>query len=919
MAKLNWRDIQDKATTFSHEWKGAKDEDKEAKAFWVRFFDVFGVRERSLGLFEKRVQLAGLKAGKDGKIDFFAPNRFLVEHKSKGKNLDAAFEQAAGYFDALSEEEKPRYIIVSDFERFRIYDLEALEKEREFEFSLKDLPKHVTRFAFLVDEKVQEYKEEEHINVKAVKAIGKLHDAIRSTNYPPASLSSLLTRLVFCFFADDTGIFNKNVLRRYLEEKTDADGSDIGAHLTAIFEILDMPEDKRPNTIDDALASLPYVNGGLFAAPLPTVFASRAIRDTLINCSQFDWSNISPAIFGSMFQSVLDEKERHDLGAHYTSEENILKVINGLFLDNLKEELEAAKTNHEKLNALWGRLAIITLLDPACGCGNFLVIAYRELRRIELEIIKRIYKHEVKHVESGNAHLPIDVDIAKLSKLSVERMYGIEIEAFPAEVAKLSLWLMDHMMNVEIGTYFGKPFRKLPLREQPHIVQGNALRVDWESVVLKEKLTYILGNPPFIGSRIMNKEQKDDMAHVFGKIKGLGELDYVTAWYMKASDYIQGTNIDVAFVSTNSITQGEQVGILWPVLLRYGIKIRFAHRTFKWSNEASGKAAVYCVIIGFGLTEPKEKNIFEYDDISGEPIGKKVRNVNPYLVDATNIFIVARRKPISANIPQAVFGSMPNDAGQFLFESEEEKDAFIAKEPKASKFIRPLISGKEYLQGGQRFCLWLKNVSPEDIRALPEVIRRIENVRLHREMSSREATKKLAETPYLFGEDRQPNTDYILIPLTSSENRDYIPLSFFSSDKVANNTCALVPGATLYHIGILQSEMHMTWMRAVSGRLESRYRYSNELVYNNFPWPEKPTTEQKCDVEKTVQVILDVRKKYPDSTLADLYDPNTMPVDLLKAHHSLDKAVDASYGKKTFKSEPERLEFLFQEYQRLVK
>ena len=912
----NWRDIQDKALAFAHEWQDAKDEDKWAKAFWVRFFDIFGVRERSLGIFEERVKLL---SGSDGKIDFFAPNRFLVEHKSKGKDLDSAFLQAANYMDALSEDEKPRYIIVSDFERFQIYDLEAPTGSREVEFHLADLPSHVQKFAFLTDEEVREYKEEDPINVRAVRAIGKLYEALRASHYAsqddPNVISKLLTRLVFCFFADDTGIFNRNDLRRYLEDNTKVDGSDIGAHLGQIFYVLNIPEDKRQDTMPDTLKALPYVNGGLFKEPLPAVFGSREIRDTLMKCVEFNWSRISPAIFGSMFQSVLNEKERHDLGAHYTSEQNILKVINGLFLEDLKAELEAAKTNHEKLNALWEKIATITLLDPACGCGNFLVIAYRELRRIELEIIKRLYKHSAK-VDAGHMTLPMEINIKKLSKLSVERMYGIEIEAFPAEIAKLSLWLMDHMMNIELGTYFGKPFRKLPLTEQPHIAQGNALRMDWESVVPKNKLTYILGNPPFLGSRVMDTEQKADLEQVFGKMKKLGELDYVTGWYIKAADYIQGTHLTVAFVSTNSITQGEQVSILWPRLFDEGIKIHFAHRTFKWSNEAPGKAAVYCVIVGFGLDKPLHLPLFIYDDIKGEGKEVEAENINPYLVDAPNVVVESRRKPI-CNVPPASFGSMPNDGNALLFDDVEDKDAFLMREPKADKFIRPLLSAREYLQGGQRYCLWLNDASPEEIRSMPEVLRRVEAVRTHREISTRAVTRELAKTPYLWAEDRQPTSNYVLIPRVSSENRRYVPLSFFSPINIAGDTCITVPQANLYVFGILQSEMHMSWMRVVAGRLKSDYRYSNELVYNNFPWPENPSEEKKREVEEAAQGVLDARAAHPGATLADLYDPNTMPSNLLKAHHALDKAVDACYGKKVFKSEQERLEFLFKRYKRI--
>lgn len=913
---INWRDIQEQAEALVPKYVDAEDEDRDAKPFWKDLLAIFGVEARQIGAFEERVKIHGRPGV--GKIDYFAPRKFIIEHKSRGKDLDVAYRQAMDYFDALPETEQPRHIVVSDFARIRVYDLEAPEERRIVEFTLEELPKRVTELAFFAEEEVRVYKPEEPIDVKAVRAIGKLHAALKESNYTPEHLSPLLTRIVFCCFADDTGIFEHDALRRYLEEHTKADGSDIGSHLHTVFQILNTPEDLRQTSIHSALENLPYVNGGLFAETLNVVFASRDIRDTLLAAMSFDWSRVSPAVFGSMFQSVMDEKERHDLGAHYTSETNILKVIDGLFLEELRAELDAAKTSKAKLEALWDKLARITLLDPACGCGNFLVIAYRELRRIENEIIARLYKKSAAHVEKGNAVLQLDVDIKKISKLSIENMYGIEIDPFPAEVAKLSLWLMDHQMNMELGALFGKPLRKLPLTEAPHIVQGNALTLDWEQVVSKQRLSYILGNPPFLGARVMGAEQKADMAHVFGKTKGLGELDFVTAWYKKAAEYIQKTNIECAFVSTNSISQGEQVAIFWSVLREYDIHIRFAHRTFKWSNEATGKAAVYCVIIGFGQDTTPKAQLFHYDDIRGEAREEEVPRINGYLVAAPDVLIGSRKRPL-ADIPDAVFGSMPNDGGNFIFDTTEAKDAFLAEEPNAAPYIRKLIGAKEFLRGGQRWCLWLKDAAPEALRAMPAVMRRVDAVKLLRSMSPRPGTKKLADTPYLWGEDRHSDVAYILIPSTSSENRDYVPMGFIEPEIIANNSCHIIPHATLYHFGLLESEMHMAWMRAVAGRLKSDYRYSKDIVYNNFPWPEDATDAQKKEVEEAAQTVLDARAKFPNATLADLYDPNTMPPELLKAHKTLDRAVDAAYGiKKPFPSEPARLEFLFERYQNLV-
>ena len=911
---VNWRDIQEQAEKFVLRYADAKDEDRDAKPFWKDLLELYGVDPRQAGAFEERVRIHGRPGV--AKIDYFAPKKFIIEHKSRGKDLDIAYRQAMDYFDALPKSERPRHIIISDFALFRVYDLEAPEDTRLVEFTLEELPKRVQALAFFADEEVRVYKPEEPIDVKAVRAIGKLHAALKASHYTPEHLSPLLTRIVFCCFADDTGIFEHEALLRYFEENTKPEGSDIGSHLNAIFEILNTKESERQTNIHPSLENLPYVNGGLFAQSLHVVFASRDIRDTLLKCMEFDWSNVSPAIFGSMFQSVMDEKERHDLGAHYTSETNILKVINGLFLEDLKEELESAKTSKEKLLALQDKVSSITLLDPACGCGNFLVVAYRELRSIENEIIARLYKTGAAKIEAGHMVLPLDVDIKKLSKMSVERMYGIEIDSFPAEVAKLSLWLMDHKMNVELGKLFGKPFKKLPLTEAPHIVQGNALQIYWETVVPKERLTYILGNPPFLGSKVMSDEQRAEIAAIFGDTKGSGVLDFVTGWYLLAARYIQGTNISCAFVSTNSITQGEQVGVLWKSLMeKYGIKIHFAHRTFKWSNEATGKAAVFCVIVGFGLRKSRHPRLYEYPDISAEPIEVLAKNINPYLVDAPDVVVESRSKPL-CDVPEIGIGNKPIDGGMYLL-TTQERDEFLKREPSAEKLFRRWIGSDEFINGWERWCLWLGEADPNELRAMPEVMRRIDAVKQYRLLSTSAPTRKLSEKPTRFHVENIPKKNYLVVPKVSSERRSYIPIGFESPATLASDLLFVVQDATPYHFGILESEMHMAWMRAVAGRLKSDYRYSKDIVYNNFPWPEKPTDEQKKAVEDAAQAVLDARLKYPNATLADLYDPNTMPADLLKAHKVLDRTVDACYGKRIFKDEPERLEFLFEEYQRL--
>ena len=829
--------------------------------------------------------------------------------------MDDAFKQAMDYLlsASIKEDEQPRYVIVSDFQRMRLYDLEVNANEF-LEFSLKDLPKHVKTLGFIAGRHEVVFKDEDPINVKAANKVGQLHKALADSGFQGHPLEVLLVRLVFCFFSDDTRIFENDTFRLYLTSHTREDGTDVGTQLSLLFQVLNSPKEKRQSNLDDDLKELPYIDGHLFEERIDVPIFTSEMRQLLLDCASFDWSLISPAIFGSMFQSVMDEKVRHDLGAHYTSEKNILKVIGPLFLDDLKNELEEVGRNKRKLETLHDKLGKLKFLDPACGCGNFLVVTYRELRRMEIELLKRLYVRE-----GDGATQTTMLNMGALSRIDVDCMYGIEIEEFPARIAELALWLTDHQMNTELGDVFGVYYARLPLTKRPNIHQDNALKLDWNEVVPKEKLSYIFGNPPFIGSKVMSDEQRAELAEISEGVNNAGNLDYVTGWYLKAAKYIHGTGIEVAFVSTNSITQGEQVAILWNEMLsRYGISIKFAHRTFKWTNEARGKAAVFCVIIGFSFIDKAPKTIFEYDDVRSEPHRIVAKNINPYLVDAANVLIASRGKPLVSDLPDAAFGSMPNDDGQLIFDTATDLNDFLVEEPNAKEFIKPFMAAKEFLQGGQRFCLWLKDADPRRLKEMPLVMQRLQYIRLKREQSSRPATRELANIPYLFGEDRQPVKEYILIPRVSSENRKYIPMGFFGPEIITGDTCIIVPGATLYHFGVLESEMHMTWMRSVAGRLKSDYRYSKDIVYNNFPWPQEVSDKDKESVEKAAQFVLDIRKEFPTSTLADLYDPNTMPPKLLKAHQELDKAVDKCYGKKGFATEAERLEFLFGMYKELT-
>ena len=907
--------MRDRATKFSRAWKEETRETGEYQTFWNEFFDIFGIKRRSVAIYQQQVEKLG---GGRGFIDLFQPGKLIAEHKSAGKDLDEAFTQAVEYAAALQEDIRPRYIIVTDYAHMRLCDLEGENgKIEKYEFPLSELPKHIRHFAFIPGYEVRKYREQDPVNRKAVRLVVNLYQTLAKSNYPREHLGHLLVRLVFCFFADDAGVFPPGEpFRYYLALGGNEDGSDFGTRLDAVFSTLNTPEEKRQTTLGDFLAELPYVNGGLFADYLPIVFFDREMRRAVLDACQFNWSSVSPEIFGSMFQFVLEIDPgdmRHDFGAHYTSEKNILKVIEGLFMDDLRAELSAAGKNVQKLTALWEKIGRVTLLDPACGCGNFLVVAYRELRRLELEILKRLHPAGVAQVDgAGQAILPID--IRHLSKLSVERMYGIELLHFPAEIAKLSLWLTDHLANIELGDYFGQPFVKLPLTEQPHIVEGNALILDWQAVVPKERLSYILGNPPFLGHHLQTIEQKEELEHALHDLSSVGVMDYVSGWYVKAVEYSKDTQIKCAFVSTNSITQGEQVGILWgDLLLPLGTFIHFAHRTFKWTNEAPGRAAVFCVIIGFATFPSDHPRLFDYEDVRAEPHEIKVFHINPYLVDAPDIVVRNRRSPISA-VPPMRYGNKATDGGHLIL-SLEEKRTMLAADPSAAKFVRQYLGAEDFLNGWERYCLWLVDAEPHELRAHPEIMRRIELVKIFRE-SSRAATTRDYPYPTLFRQVTQPTEDYVLVPRVSSETRRYIPMGFFSKELIVSDSCQAVPGATLYHFGVLESEMHMTWMRSVAGRLKSDYRYSKDIVYNNFPWPENIGDKKKKIVEDAAQAVLDARAAHPNATPADLYDPTSMPKDLLDVHHALNRAVDSAYDvKKSFISEAARLEFLFELYQ----
>jgi len=905
---LSWNEIKTRAASFVLEWKdnaATVKEKAEAQTFETEFLKIFGVDRKKVALFEKEVIKENTTD--KGYIDLFWKGQIIIEMKTPGKDLDKAYEQAKTYALSLPQKDIPKCILTCDFLNFQYYDLE--DDAKCYSFRLDELPANVELFGHLAGYKeIDSFKQWDPVNIHAAEEMGKLHNRLKEIGYSGHQLELYLVRLMFCLFADDTGIFEPpNLFNRYILERTNEDGSDLALHIQKIFEVLNKPKDKRLKTIDEQLNQFPYVNGQLFEETIETADFDRSMRDALIGSCTLDWSKISPAIFGAMFQSVMDDEARHDIGAHYTSEENILKLIHPLFLDGLRDEFEKIKklapsSRRERLIKFHDKLASMTFLDPACGCGNFLVISYRELRLLELDVLELLLgKDKV-------------LDIHDEIKVNVNQFYGIEIEEFPAQIAQVALWLVDHQMNLLVRERFGTYFMRIPLKASALIYHGNALSIDWETIIPKTKLDYILGNPPFLGASVMSKEQKKETEIIFDIMNNYGVLDYVTCWYKKAAQYIQGTEIEVAFVSTNSICQGEQVPALWADLMnRHGIKINFAHQTFKWSNEARGKAAVYCVIVGFSIVDRNVKKIYQYAAVTSEPTETSVKQINAYLIDAPVIFIEKRNQPI-CNVPSMTKGSSPTDDGNLLL-TLEEKDMLLASDASLAEIIRPFIGAKEFLYNTPRFCIWLNDVSPSKYNKSKEIMKRLEKIKEFRSKSDRTATLKYAQFPSLFVEIRQPNTNYIVIPRHSSENRQYIPIGFLDKNIIAGDATAFIPNATPYEFGIVSSTMHMAWMRYVCGRIKSDYRYSNTIVYNNFPWP-SPTEKQKQVIIKEAEGVLDARKKFPELSLAELYDTTTMLPDLVKSHQKLDKAVEVAYG-RSFGDDGQRVAFLFELYQKL--
>lgn len=914
---------------FAEYWKDKGYEKGESQKFWISLLTILGVEHPEQFIsFEDQVHLDHTSF-----IDgYIHTTKVLIEQKSSDKDLykpikqsDGSllnpFQQAKRYITELPLSKHPRWVVTCNFQKFCIYDMERPNGEPQ-EILLKDLEKEYYRLSFLVDTGSELLKKEMEVSIQAGEIVGLLYDSFlnqyidKTSEDTLKSLNMLCVRLVFCLYAEDAGVFPKhNMFLDYLKH---FETVRMRKALIELFEVLNTkPEDRDPY-LEPELSAFPYVNGGLFAnekIEIPNF--TEDIRELLLTkaSEEFDWSEISPTIFGAVFESTLNPETRRSGGMHYTSIENIHKVIDPLFMDELNKEfqdikqLPQNKNRDKRLTEFQDMISNLTFLDPACGSGNFLTETYISLRKLENAVLHELYKGQIT---LGAITNPI--------KVSIKQFYGIEINDFAVTVAKTALWIAESQMLKKTENIVHMDLDFLPLKTYTNIVEDNALHINWENVIPKNELNYIMGNPPFVGARLMSQAQKDDMVLVFGdKWKNVGNLDYVSCWYKKATDYMQSTNICTALVSTNSITQGEQVPILWKPLFEQGIHIDFAHRTFRWDSEASIKAHVHCVIVGFSYTN-KPKRLYSSERM------QYVNNINAYLIDAPDVFISSRKTPIQ-NVPKMDFGSMPNDGGALCDYSDEDKNAIVKEYPASEKFFKKFLGATEFLHNKTRWCLWLKNISPADIKHVPPVLSAVQKVKDMRASSNREATRKLADTPYLFGEIRQPETNYLIVPRVTSENRKYIPIGYMQPNIIASDACITLPLATLYHFGILISNVHMAWTRAVCGRLEMRYRYSNTIVYNNFPWC-TPTDEQKARIEKTAQAILDARALYPDCSLADLYDELTMPPELRKAHQDNDRAVMETYGfrkvdeatgKSRLLNEAETVAELMKMYQELTK
>ena len=904
---LNWNEIRVRAASFSNNWKDAKYEKSETHSFYNEFFQVFGVERKSVARYEELVtKLDNTR----GYIDLFWPGVLLVEQKSAGQSLEKAAEQAGEYFDALAEAEKPRYQLVCDFQSFDLLDRDS---RNQWQFRLEDLKDNIELFGFFIGRQPRDFREQDLVSIQASELIGELYDELSRNGHQVSEINEFLVRLVFCLFADDTGIFEpRDIFHEFLEVRTNPDGSDTGLWLDYIYDTLNTPVDQRSSKTDEDINRFPYVDGKLFEGKLSVQVFDSAMREKLLEICQFDWSEISPAVFGSLFQSVMDPEKRRAIGAHYTTEQNILKVIEPLFLDDLRaefEKLRKLKRNRIfRLKEFQKKLGELTFFDPACGCGNFLIIAYRELRELEISVLKELIADD-----------QLDAFAQSLSLIDVNQFYGIEIEEFPARIAQTALWMMDHIMNNELGAAFGTVYTRIPLKSVANLHIEDALEIDWNKVLPANQCSFVFGNPPFIGAKYQSSFQRNQIHRIANLTHKKGTLDYVTGWFIKAGEYVSGS-CAVGFVATNSIAQGEQVGQLWPVLFdRYNLQISFAHSTFSWSSEARGAAHVHVVIIGLTRQgySPKVKRLFTYLSGTDTPNESLHSAISPYLVSELEAFpyvtVQSSKYPING-FKSLKSGSKPIDDGNYIFRTKKERDDFLRIEPNAAKFIHPYVGAKDLIQGTTRYILALQSASPDELANLPEVRKRINAVKDFR-LSRRSApTVKLAQTPREYHINVLPSAPFLVVPVTSSERRDYVPIAWLNPPVIPNIDTRILEDATLADFALLTSKMHMTWLRFVGGRLESRYRYSIGLVYNTFPRPKGNLTA----LDPLAQDVLAAREEFTETSLEKLYDPDFMPKSLYLAHQKLDKAVERLYRKKPFQSEQERIEHMIGLYEQCV-
>ena len=920
--RLSWNEIRARAADFAREWADAAYEKGETQSFYNEFFEIFGKRRRDVARYEERVQRLD---NTSGFIDLFWPGVLLVEQKSAGRDLTAAREQAGTYFDALTERERPRFQLLCDFQTFELLDRDEREETR---FALADLPQHVEKFGFIIGVQRRTFRDQDPVNIEASELIALLHDALKASGYEGHDLELFLVRTVFCLFADDTGIFEpRDIFLDFIEERTAPDGSDLGPWLMRLFQVLDTPPNRRQAKLDEDLARFPHVNGDLFDGAVRIPDFDTEMRRALLDAGQFDWTAISPAIFGALFQSVMEPADRRAQGAHYTTEKNILKVIEPLFLDDLRAEFQQLRGRRDghsmaALRKFRDKLGALRLFDPACGCGNFLIIAYRELRTLEIDVLREI----------ASRATATQLALAVQSVVEVDQFYGIEIGEFPARIAATALWMMDHIMNNRLSLEFGQTYARIPIEKSAHIRNADALEIDWADVLPPNECSYVFGNPPFGGAKFQSPAQRAQVRRVAALGGSGGTLDYVAAWFIRAGDYVRRAQLSdgarlprIGFVATNSITQGEQVAQLWPLLLDHRrLEIAFAHRTFAWGSDARGKAHVHVVIIGLDAADhaPRDRRLFSYEDLSGEPLEGNHAVITPYLFDGgalgdPHLVVREESKPING-MGRLITGTQPLEDGHLTF-SADAKATFLEREPDAAPYFRPFPGAREFIRGLERWILHTAGIPPQVLRDLRETRDRLQRVRDFRARSKRQTTLRLADYPTAYGVTTVPDTPFLIVPQVSSERREYVPIGWLEPPIIPSEKLRLLPDATVADFALLTSAMHMAWMRAVTGRMKSDYMYSVGVVYNTFPLPPgfKGDDADLSGLERAAQAVLDARASHPDATLADLYDPDLMPASLRRAHHALDRAVDRLYRRKRFTSERDRVEYLFALYERM--